>query len=649
VIKLRLYILFSAFSLVAAILVFRAFQLQMVPSVNVENLARRQLRTTIEIVGARGNIYDRRGRELAVSVNTSSIYVNPHLIREPDRVAKALSQVLGVSLSHAKERLNKARGRRFVWIERQLSYVQQQKLRTGLLEGLAGVGILPEYRREYPNASLGAHLLGYVSIDGKGLAALEFSYDERLKGTKKKLEVQRDARGRPIFTHLDQIRLADHRGENLHLTLDASLQSRVERILIHAKEKHEADAALAVVMNPHTGEILSMASVPTYDSNRAGSYPLASRRNRVITDPIEPGSVLKTFVVARALEDGIVGPTTKVSGGGGRIRIGRKVITESDNKHNADWLTVKDLMRVSSNVATVNLQRKMGFDKIADTFTRLGFSQASGLGLSGESRGIFRVPTKRQELEQATMSFGHGIALTPLQVARAYAVLANGGYFVNPVLLRKDTAKDLPKERIFSEKTISQITQMLESVVHEEGTGVRARVEGFRSAGKTGTSLKNDPVAGGYLRGAYWSSFVGYFPAQKPEIVIYVMVDNPRKEGRYASVVAAPLFAEIAKAYIGVGLSSVQMAAASVEQRKNNNLQSLKTKKNLQLVKSEENSLSDNKMPDLAGLSLTQALRILETKNIEVEIHNSGNFIEGHLPLAGASMDQDRRVYLRLR
>ena len=649
--RFRLMLLFTGFALCSGLLIFRAFQLQIVPSKNVQRLAGRQLHKTVEIVGRRGSIRDRKGRELAVSVHTSSIYVNPHLIKNMRKVSSELGQVLGIPREKIYERLQKARTKKFIWLARQLDHAQMRRLKAASLDKLEGVGVLPEYRRDYPHSSLASHVLGYVSVDGKGLAGLEYALNEELSGGKRSFVVRRDARGRPIFSQLDQIRLEDMRGDDLALTLDISLQARVEKILQESVRRHEADAAVAIVLNPHTGEVLSLANYPDFDLNRVKISSAEQRRNRVVTDPIEPGSVVKAFVVAKALEDRVVGPGTMISGGGGTIKIGRKTIREADKKHYFAQVSVRDLIRYSSNVATVNLQKKMGFDRVAEVYRQIGFGEVTGLGLPAESRGIFRLPTPKQELERATMSFGHGMAVTPLQVAAAYAVLANGGYRIKPRLLMAAKGATEPlhsKERIFSEGTLKQIRTILERVVEDEGTGALARIEGYRAAGKTGTALKIDPK-GGYMAGAYWSSFAGFFPSQNPEIVVYVMVDHPRKEGKYAGAVAAPLFADIVKSYLGVGAASMPSMIA----RRERTHDKINLKKQVRLgedpVKRALSSFENRLMPDLVGMSLTEALRVLEEDSRPVEILQTGRVVSEQLPLAGQAVGSGERVRLRLR
>ncbi len=647
--RLRLGLLFSMFALCAGLLIFRAFQLQVMPSKNVQRLASRQLKKTVEIVGRRGAIRDRKGRELAVSVNTSSIYVNPHLVKNIRKVSADLAAILGLPREKVFERLQKARSKKFIWLARQLDHAQMARLKKIGIENLEGVGLLPEYRRDYPHSTLAAHVLGYVSVDGKGLAGLEYVQNDRLSGGKRSFEVLRDARGRPIFSQMDQIRLDDMRGEDLTLTLDLSLQARVERILAESVERHEADAALAIVMNPHTGDVLSLANYPRFDLNHVNLSSADQRRNRAVTDPMEPGSVVKAFVVAQALEDKVVSPATMLSGGGGKIQIGRKTIREADKKHSFDQVSVRDLIRFSSNVGTINLMRKMGFDRVVDIYRKVGFGQLTGLGLPAESRGIFRVPSSKQLLEQATISFGHGLATTPLQIATAYAVFANGGYRIQPRLILDPKAAPLVRgDRIFSEQTTVQIRSILEKVVEEEGTGALAKIEGYHAAGKTGTAIKTDPK-GGYMAGAYWSSFAGFFPSQNPEVVVYVLVDHPRRDGKYAGAVAAPLFADIVKSYLGVGAAGAPSMIARRLPLKDKSAGRNSVLLGDDPLKQALSNLEQNRMPDLVGLSLTEAMRVLEEEDRRIDIIHPGRIVEEQLPPAGETIAIGERVRLKLR
>lgn len=551
--KFRIWALVGFFTIASGLLVFRAFQLQIMPHKKVENLAKRQLERNLSVVGRRGVIKDRKGNELAVSVNSRSLYVNPRRVKNRELLVEEVSFVLGWSPSRVRNILYRRKDKSFVWLKRQLNSTQMMRLEQVDLSAVSGLGVLPEYRRIYPFKSSAAHVLGFVSIDGKGLAGVESSMDAQLAGEERKMRVSRDAKGRPIFNHIDQLRLDDTKGEDLQLSLDIKLQLRVEALLAEAVEHHSADRAWAAMMNPHTGEILAMALYPNFDLNNFSKAPAQLRRMRIVTDPHEPGSTVKPFVVAEALDKGVVNLDTLVSGGGGQIKIGRKTITEADRKHAFDELSVRDVVKYSSNVGTINLQRELGFDNVFEAYRKLGFLEKTGIELKGESRGLLKMPKANQELERATLSYGHGMAVTPIQMLRAYASIANGGYLPKPTLIKNNGNPQFgEQERVFKVGTIESIRDTLEGVVHRGGTGGAAGIEGFRVAGKTGTAWRVKENGRGYEKGAYISSFAGFFPSKNPDWVAVVSVENPTRNGRFATATAAPLFRKITEAYLAV-------------------------------------------------------------------------------------------------
>ncbi len=621
-IKFRIYFLLSIFGIASLLLIYRAVQLQLLPSRHVERLARRQLNKTISIVGRRGDLRDRNGQDLAISTNSLSIYLNPQQIVDFSKVAKSLSRVLGVSGSELEKRIRKLKSKKFVWLQRQLNSEQLFRLRSLELKDFPGVGILPEFRRIYPYNETASHLLGFVSIDGKGLSGVEAAQELRLTGESREVIVPRDARGRPLFNHTEQLRLEDTKGEDLQLSLDINFQGRVESLLANAIDFHKADSAMALVMNPESGELLAWALSPGFDPNQAGHFSINSRRNRVIADPIEPGSVVKPFLVARALEDKLVSPSSLIPAGDGKLKIGNKVITDSESKHYFKEISIRDLIKFSSNVATVNLQKMMGFSRVESVYKDIGFFEKTGVAIHGESKGIYHSPSSKQKLEQATISYGHGIAVTPLQVLVAYSIFANGGYKVKPKIFRsREIEVKNESQRIFSKRTLKQMNEILKRVAEKGGTGEAANVPGFKVAGKTGTALKTKTDGKGYVSGAYVSSFAGYFPADKPEIVAYVVVDNPRENGKYASQVAAPLFAEIAKSYLSIVKRdrSEQIVAKAVL-RTSNKTQNPKTI-----------GVQDEQMPTLRGMNLVTALKMLEDKPVRVQIEGEGLWVEDQI------------------
>ncbi len=655
--RFRLYLLASFFILALSLIVFRAFQLQLLPHENVELLAKRQLQHRVEVVGRRGTITDRNGQDLAVSVNSMSVFANPSLIRNPPLVASTLSKILDVP---EKTLLNKLRAsidkkQRFIWLERQLNAEKIDKIEKLDLKHLQGIGVLPEFRREYPNNVLASHLLGFVSVDGVGLEGVERSLDKHLRGEKNALTIGRDALGRPLFTHRDQIRLDMAQGEKVVLSIDASLQFAAEKALRESVEYHKALGGTVIVMDPRSGEILAMANNPEFDPNELNRSVAQHRRNRALTDPIEPGSVIKPFVVARALDEKIVTPKTMLDGGNGFIKIGKKTISEADEKHRFKRISVSDLIRVSSNVGTVVLGQKLGFPKVFDTFKKIGLGKHSGIELQGESRGILLEPSNKQILEQATYSFGQGFASTPIQIAAAYSIIANGGYSVQPTLIRSLPGFNVEKktpERVFSEQTMRIVREILERVVEDEGTGTAAKIEGFRVAGKTGTSQKIDASKRGYEKGSYWSSFAGMIPSQNPRYVIYTMIDQPTQNGYYGGSVAAPVFAKVAGLAMRLASERQNQMAGLNNKKKNinNNKQVVKEEPVVaQIPKKILVQQKMNKVPALVGDSLPEALRILSQSNLEVDIQGQGEWVVDQLPAADSPLPSDKKIYLKLR
>lgn len=551
--KYRVWTMVFVFVVASGLLVFRAFQLQILPHKNVENLAKRQLERSLSIVGRRGVITDRQGNELAVSVNSRSLYANPQRITNRELFVEELSFVLGWAPSKVRRLLYRGKDKSFVWLQRQLNSTQMMRLEQIDLAKVPGLGVLPEFSRVYPFASSAAHVLGFVSIDGKGLAGIESFMDSHLAGSQRTVRVSRDAKGRPIFNHIDQLRLDDTKGEDIRLSLDIKLQLRVEALLKNAVEHHDADRAWAAMMNPRTGEVLAMALYPNFNLNAFSTAPAEVRRMRIVTDPHEPGSTVKPFVVAQALEKDIVELSSMVSGGGGKIKIGQKTITEADKRHAFDELSVRDVVKYSSNVGTINLQKALGFEEVFEAYKKLGFLEKTGIELHGESRGLLKMPKPSQELERATLSYGHGMAVTPIQMLRAYASIANGGYLPKLTLIKQDEEPRFGEQkRVFGEETVRQLTSALEAVVHEGGTGGAAELDDFRVAGKTGTAWRIRADGRGYEHGAYISSFAGFFPSENPDWVAIVSVENPKQNGSYATATAAPLFRKITEAYLAV-------------------------------------------------------------------------------------------------
>lgn len=500
--------------------------------------------TTIEAVPVkRGIIFDRKGRELAINVKTESVYLDPYMVVYPDRVASALSGALGKKPDAILARMDT--NRRFRWVERKLPLEQTRGIRD---LNLNGVGIVAESKRFYPKGSLGSHIIGFVNIDNEGLEGIERRYDEHLAARDERVNVFRDARGNVLSEGFRR----EIRGNNLFLTIDEGLQYILEKNLDEAVLHWQAASATAIMMDPYTGEILAMASRPTFDPNNAGMSKASDRRNRAITDGYEPGSTFKIIAGVAALEEGIAKPDTKFDCTAGYIKVSRTRIRD-ERRITHRVLTLTEVIQKSSNVGTVKIAQNLGEDKIYEYINKFGFGQRTGIDLIGEISGTVRPPERWSGVSLGFISIGYEILVTPLQILRAYSAIANGGFLVRPHVLseiRSPEGEILYKvisesQRIISENTARVFREILKTVTDEGGTAVKAAVDGNQVAGKTGTTQLIDPKTNRYSNERHISSFVGFVPAEGPKIAMIVVIHEP-KGAIYGGYVAGSVFRKIA-------------------------------------------------------------------------------------------------------
>jgi len=522
----------------------KLFFLQIQHGDRLAERATKQYERRLSIVSRRGTIYDRAGRELAVSLRVSSVFAQPAAIEDSAGTARALAPILGHSVKELQARLTSDRA--FVWIQRQLDPAQVGAI-TDL--NLKGIGLLPESRRYYPRQERAAHVLGLVGLDDRGLEGLEFQYDDLLGGHPQFIAAQQDALGRIIFRQQQarpQPPIFD-----LTLTIDEVLQYIAERELHRAVARSRAKAGTAIVMNPWTGEILALANVPTYDPNIYRQASSAARRNRAATDAFEPGSVFKVVLAAGALEEGVVRPGDRFHGENGAIEVSGVTIRDHEKY---GWLTVQEILAQSSNVGAIKIGQKLGKSLYYHYISGFGFGTLTGLDLPGEASGLMRRPKGWSGLSLPVLSLGQEISVTPIQVATAFAALANGGNLIRPHVVRGLRAQDgslhrrtepVVIRRVISAETARTLLAMLQAVV-EDGTGKEAALDEYTVAGKTGTAQKLDPATGRYSHQKVVASFVGAVPAEQPRLVILVVIDDPETL-RWGGSVAAPAFREIAR------------------------------------------------------------------------------------------------------
>lgn len=521
------------FALGATALVARSVHLQVLNREFLNSQAdARHLR--IEKISAhRGAITDRNGEPLAISTPVDSVWVNPQeLAPATDRVPQ-LAQALGLDASPLMRRITRSMDREFLYLKRHLNPEQAHR---AVALALPGVNVLREYRRYYPAGEVTGHLVGFTNVDDRGQEGLELAFNHWLSGETGAKRVLQDRLGRSV-ENVESIR-PPRPGKDLRASIDLRLQYLAYRALKSAVHKHQADSGSIVVLDVDSGEVLAMVNQPGYNPNDRSQYAAERYRNRAATDIFEPGSSIKPLVIAAALESGEYRPNSVVDTSPGYLIVGPKTIKDHDN---LGRISLTTLLARSSNVGATIVAMSLEPELLWRTLTAFGLGSLTAGGFPGESAGLLTHYSHWQEISQATLAYGYGVSVTALQLAQAYAVLANDGWF-QPVSL---VARDRPNEgrQAISPDTARAIVRMLEEVVMPGGTGVNADIAGYRVAGKTGTAWKFAP--GGYSEDEYVSIFAGLAPASDPRLVAVVMIDEPRGEFYYGSDVAAPVFAEV--------------------------------------------------------------------------------------------------------
>ncbi|MHB8254841.1 MAG: peptidoglycan D,D-transpeptidase FtsI family protein [Acidiferrobacter sp.] len=516
------------------LLAVRAFFLQVMDAPFLRHEARRQQIETIQEEGHRGMILDRHGRPLAISTPVDSLWANPQiLIKEPGQWPH-LAAAIGWSQATFDRALARQRHEQFMYLRRQ---VDPQFAQHVLDLRVPGVASQREYRRYYPTGAVSATLVGFTNINDQGQDGIELAYNSELSPRRGRAVVIRDGLGEPIA--LRQSRHPPKPGQNLILSIDQRIQYLAYRELLKAVRYHEASSGSAIVLDPHTGQVLALANVPSFNPNTRRDLNSAYYRDRAVTDVIEPGSSLKPFTIALALQTGRIVPHTLISTAPGSYWVGPDKISDVGN---FGLIDVSHVIAESSNVgaskiALTTLTRMAMYDN----FLRLGFTHFTHSGLPGESPGFLAPPQTWEPIQKATLSFGYGISVTPLQLARAYTVFANGGV-LEPISILKEPTPAKGR-RVFSATVVREMRHMLELAASPAGTGATADIVNYRVAGKTGTAHIADGK--GYHRHRYVASFAGFAPASDPRLVMVVVIRDPQKHGYYGAQCAAPVFRKV--------------------------------------------------------------------------------------------------------
>ena len=660
-------ILFVAIGLVLWMLAIggRLVQLQIHQHDDLASRARNQQLSSIDTAPTRGQVLDRQGRELARSLDTESFYSDPGEVKNVDETARKIASLTGVDRAELVRRFNDAKdaNKKFIWIVRRLEMERAHKLDT--LE-LDGVYSRKEPKRYYPNDTLAAHVLGFVDTDEIGLAGVEQSYNEKIRGAGGKvyLEVDRDRRA------FESYEVQPQPGQTVVLTIDQVIQYRTEQALSAAVERTHAKSGTAIVMDPRTGEILALANAPTFDPNQPAANSAEARANGALQNIYEPGSTFKIVAYSAAIEKGLVKPDDKIDCQMGQITVAGRLIHDG---HPYGVLTVADALAKSSNVGAIKLGLLVGNESMYEYMKRLGFGSRTGIDLAGESPGILRPLSRWQPSSIGSLAIGQEVGVTPLQMATAYSVLANGGTLVKPHLLRELRAPDgtvlfqaKPETRpALKPETTEALRSMFEGVTLH-GTAKKAQLDGYTAAGKTGTAQKVDPRTHAYSATKFIGSFVGFAPVKNPAVVIIVVIDEPL--GSYhGGDVAAPVFREIAEQILpelGVapdvefksGPTMVaQTSKASPAQIKVDFLQTEQREASLPKIAARNFNgqaseivlaVASNRaalMPDMHGQSVRDVARTCAQLGLRLEARGDGHAVR-QIPEPGAEVDAGQIV-----
>lgn len=544
----RLGVLLAVFAFALGGIVVRLAILQVGEHGEFETLGVDQRLRTMDLPAGRGQILDRAGTPLALSLDARDVYADANLVIDPAGTAERLAPPLGMRVGEV-ERILTRPGTSFRFVAQQVDDARAAKIER---MGLPGIGFLPVSKRYYPAGELAPQVLGFVGRDGVGLAGLELQYEDVLAGTAGERLREVDPGGRTIV-HGISSETPPIPGGDVVTTIDRPLTFQVQAALETAVQKNGAKGGTVVVMDPHTGEVLVMATAPGFDPNAFAEYEDVRlqelARNRAVVDAFEPGSVNKVITVAAAVEERAI-PLDERVPVASSIKIGESTIHDA-HSHPLEQMTIGDILAYSSNVGTIHVADRLGSGPLATYLARFGFGRTTGIGFPGESSGYLPPLLQWSDTSRATMAFGQGVSATPLQMAAAYATIANKGVYRQPQLVSGtvdvggsfEPAAEPITRRVVSEQTARTVTQMLAYAV-EDGTGEAASVAGYQVAGKTGTARIASP-RGGYLRGKYVASFMGFLPASDPEVVIVASLDQPATD--FGGIAAAPLFSEVAR------------------------------------------------------------------------------------------------------
>ena len=621
--KIRISIIFSVFLVFFIALISRAFQLQVLSGQKLKSLAQRQHTTVLQLQPERGIIFDRNGEKLAVSVMANSVCADPSKIADPVKVSRQVAEILNLNNQTVLKKISAPKN--FCWLARRISPQQAVLVENADIEGIF---LVKEPKRFYPNGELAAHLLGFVGLDASGLEGLEKKYDESLRGKPEKLAWARDAKGQKLFLRVEKSETKKDENANLVLTIDNRIQYLVETHLREAVLDKGAKGGVAIVMDPKTGEILALANQVGFNPNNLDGLTPEKWRNRAIADNFDPGSTFKPFLVAGALEEKIIKESDKFFCENGNYKVANRVIHEAQKKRHG-YLGVPDILKYSSNIGAAKIAQKMGKEKFYDYIQKFGFGDKTGIDLPGEAAGLVRPVKNWVPVDTAMIAFGQGISVTAIQLITAVSAIANDGVLMKPYIVRgiADKNNRLVKlyaptvvRKVISPGVAKRLTTMLTEVVGApDGTGKKASIVNVAVAGKTGTSQKFDFKRGVYSSERVRTSFIGFFPADNPQVAILVMLDEPQRD-KWGGVAAAPVFKNIGDQILNCFKTNIR--ETPVFEKDPNKVELVSTQQTL----TPQNVASDDEstMPNFTGLTIREAMKKARAESIELKVSGNG-------------------------
>ncbi|MBS1959740.1 MAG: hypothetical protein JST80_09735 [Bdellovibrionales bacterium] len=664
-IRIRLSLVIGVFAVIALGMLGRSTWIQIIGDPKLENLAKKQFESKMVMKPRRGLIVDRTGEPLAINLETSSLAGSPVKVLKSKTTLHLLARALGVTPKDLKKRLEGKKS--FIWLERHLTDERMEKLKkNGIIlptgDMAEGLWIVKEMKRVYPHGDLAHSLLGTVNIDAEGLEGVELWKNNVLRGKSAQINVTKDALGRPALMSAGSNgngSITTRDGDAVELSIDASLQYAIEESLNNSIMRTRAASGMVVAMDSNTGEILALAQGPSY-----GEHSKAVKKVPALTDGYEPGSTFKPLILAEAIQQGVVHATDSLFGHYGKFKISNRTISEAEAHEKFGYISLKKMIEVSSNIVAAELALKIGPERLISSIRDLEFGKRTGTTFPGEINGW--VPSQSKSLKpltMATIGFGQSILVTPMQMIRGYAALANGGFLVEPTLLKRRENEKIARREIFKSSTVQDVTSALLLVTEgDKGTGHKARVEGYKIAGKTGTAQTVDPKTKKYSTSRYIASFIGFPVGTKTPVVVLALLDHP-KGVYYAGETAAPLFSEVMRQVVSrFSIPATEKVVNPLVENKKEKPAKIEPVGGMEAVQITQSSaevaaesarsarevnFDHPVMPSLMGLTPQEAMESLRPFSPQIQIKGFG-LIQKQEPQSGAILSPNVHVTLYL-